>query len=99
MNSSRNDKITLPFTDVGNHALVAIFNVANMSFNAIHENKILAKISEFTVTVTQTPSKHIKVGQRNAVQADGCSRMYASCNYVSKTLIKLGGCIGWRMPL
>ena len=24
-------------------------NVANMSFNAIHENKIRAKISEFTV--------------------------------------------------
>ena len=27
-----------------NHALVANFNVANMSFNAIRENKILAKI-------------------------------------------------------
>ena len=26
-----------------------IFNVANMSFNAIRENKNLAKISEFTV--------------------------------------------------
>ena len=26
-----------------------ISNVTNMSFNAIHENKILAKISEFTV--------------------------------------------------
>ena len=26
-----------------------IFIVANMSFNAIRENKILAKISEFTV--------------------------------------------------
>ena len=32
-----------------NHALVVIFNVANMSFNAIREEKILAKISEFTV--------------------------------------------------
>ena len=31
------------------HAVVANFNVANMSFNAIRENKILAKISEFTV--------------------------------------------------
>ena len=31
-----------------NHALVANFNVAIMSFNAIRENKILAKISEFT---------------------------------------------------
>ena len=26
-----------------------IFNVANMSFNAIRQNKILAKISEFTI--------------------------------------------------
>ena len=26
-----------------------IFTIANMSFNAIRENKILAKISEFTV--------------------------------------------------
>ena len=32
-----------------NHVIVANFNVANMSFNAIRENKILAKISEFTV--------------------------------------------------
>ena len=33
-----------------NHALVLNFNVANMSFNANHENKILAKISEFTLS-------------------------------------------------
>ena len=32
-----------------NHALVANFNVANMSFNAIRENKVLAKVSGFTV--------------------------------------------------
>ena len=32
-----------------NHALVAIFNVANMSFNALRENKVLAEISGFTV--------------------------------------------------
>ena len=32
-----------------NHVIVAIFYVANMSFNAIRENKILAKIFEFTV--------------------------------------------------
>ena len=32
-----------------NQAYVAIFNVANMSFNAIREIKILAKISEFTI--------------------------------------------------
>ena len=29
--------------------LLLIFNVANMSFNAIRKNKILPKISEFTV--------------------------------------------------
>ena len=44
-----NSEIILSFTDVGNHALVAIFNVANMSFNVICENKILAKFSEFSV--------------------------------------------------
>ena len=32
-----------------NHVIVANFYVANMSFNAIRENKILAKIFEFTV--------------------------------------------------
>ena len=37
---SRNAEITLSFTDV------------NMSFNAIRENKILAKISGFTVYCT-----------------------------------------------
>ena len=38
-------KSLVSFTDVGKLCL----NVANMSLNAIHENKILAKISEFTV--------------------------------------------------
>ena len=32
-----------------NHVYVTIFNVANMSLNAFGENKILAKISKFTV--------------------------------------------------
>ena len=32
-----------------NHVMIVNFYVGNMSFNAIHENKILAKISEFTV--------------------------------------------------
>ena len=32
-----------------NHVIIANFYVANMYFNAIRENKILAKISEFTV--------------------------------------------------
>ena len=32
-----------------NHSVVYRCNLANMSFNAIHENKILRKISEFTI--------------------------------------------------
>ena len=36
-----------------NHVIVAKFYVANMSFNAIRENKILAKIPEFTVDSPQ----------------------------------------------
>ena len=34
-----------------NHVIVANFYISNMSFNAIRENKILAKISEFTVCI------------------------------------------------
>ena len=47
---SRNGNMTLPFTDGGNSCSSReIFCIANMSFNTIHENKVLAKISEFTV--------------------------------------------------
>ena len=42
--------MTLSFTNIGKSCLSSeIKKVSNMSFNAIHENKILAKISEFTV--------------------------------------------------
>ena len=47
--SSRNGEIILPFTDIVNLPLSGILNVANMFINAIHENKILAKMSELTV--------------------------------------------------
>ena len=40
-----------------NHVIVVNFYVANMSFNAIQENKFLAKISEFTVL----PSKFVSL--------------------------------------
>ena len=43
-------QISLPFTDVGKSCKLQIFNIANMSFNVIRENKNLAKNSEFTVT-------------------------------------------------
>ena len=45
--SSRNGQIILSFTGKSCHNRE--FYVANMSFNAIREDKILAKISEFTV--------------------------------------------------
>ena len=41
--------IILSFTDIGKPSPVRDLYVANVYFNAIHENKILAKISEFTV--------------------------------------------------
>ena len=47
--SSRNGEITLPFTDIGKPCPSRDFYVANMPFNAIRENEILAKISELTV--------------------------------------------------
>ena len=43
--TSGNGEITLSFTDIGKS------NVANVYFNAIRENGILAKISEFTVMI------------------------------------------------
>ena len=44
---SQNGKITLSFTDVGESCPSCKFLTRQMSFNAIHENKILTKISEF----------------------------------------------------
>ena len=47
---SRNGKITLSFIDIGKSCLRRkFFHITKMSFNAIRENKILAKISESTI--------------------------------------------------
>ena len=47
---SRNGKLTLSFINIGKSCLSCdFFHITNMSFNAIRENKILAKISESTV--------------------------------------------------
>ena len=46
---SRNGENTLSFTDEGKSCHSRDFNSANMFINAIRKNKILAKISEFTV--------------------------------------------------
>ena len=40
----------MPFTDVGKSCTSGgIFNISNLSFNFIQENKIIRKISKFTV--------------------------------------------------
>ena len=49
---SRNGKITLSFIDKGKSCLIReFFHITNMSFNTIRENKVFAKISEFTVSL------------------------------------------------
>ena len=50
---SRNGEITLSLTDISKPCPKSqYFYTANMSFNAIRENKILAKISEFAVAAS-----------------------------------------------
>ena len=49
--SPRNAEITLSFTDIGKACHSRDFSVTNMYLNAIRENKIIAKISGFTVLV------------------------------------------------
>ena len=51
MKSSRNGEIILSFTDIGKSCHSRDFFTSQICFNAIHENKIFAKISEFTVIV------------------------------------------------
>ena len=60
---SPNCEITLPLTVVGNHAPVtnvssrkifAIILFSWIPFKGIHENKILAKNSEFTINLIKT---------------------------------------------
>ena len=48
-NTLRKWRNQLSFSDVGSHALVANFNLANTYFNPIRENKTIKKIFEFTV--------------------------------------------------
>ena len=53
MKPSRKGEITLPFTDAVIMHLSRIVNIANMYFNVIRENIILAKISEFIISTRQ----------------------------------------------
>ena len=58
-----------------NHALVVIFHVTNLSFNAIRENKILAKISEFTVLFLRFLSFHL-------VYFLCCFEQFSFCSFI-----------------
>ena len=49
INSLETEKSFCRLLILVNHALVAILNVANMSFKGIHENIILANISGLSV--------------------------------------------------
>ena len=69
--SSRNGEIILSITDIGKSSLVAIFCAARMSFNAIRENKILAKISGFTVFETNGTQFARRIGT-SLVYDDNC---------------------------
>ena len=42
--------------------LLGILKVANMYFNAFHENKILTKISDLTVKIEMLQVNRIKLG-------------------------------------
>ena len=46
---SRNGENSLPLLMWAKHAKTRFLNVANKSYNVIRENKMFAKISEFTV--------------------------------------------------
>ena len=49
--------ITLSCTDIGKSCLFRdFFYIANVSYNAIRENKILPKISGFTVSISVNES-------------------------------------------
>ena len=57
-----------------------ILKVANMSFKAIRENKILAKISEFTVRIASVSSD----GSGESVHMHRLTRAFAACIHEQK---------------
>ena len=61
LKSSRNGKTPLLFTTMGSHTCY----IANMSFKAIREIEILAKISEFTVAYSKTCLKRPLENRQN----------------------------------
>ena len=71
-----------------NHGLVTNFDAANMSFNAIPENNILAKISEFTVCMQQalsiSPSSH----QQASANVDLRMGLFINCEKCDSAQIR-----------
>ena len=83
---SRNGKITLSFIDIGTSCPSRFFfHITNISFNAIRENKILAKISESTVVCSD---RH--ANERYYRQTDAHALVQENTITVDTITIKLG---------
>ena len=65
------------------------FQVVNMFFNAIRKNKILSKISEFTVFNTVKPvlNDHSKIGKTKSLMTNGSLMKVESIADCSKASI------------
>ena len=87
--SSRNGKFTLTFTDISKSCPSGIFfYIANMSFNAIHENKILTKISEFAIPKLARIMKFCML-----------QKLQVEIEPITKVLTRQCACAGWSAPL
>ena len=62
---SRNGNITLSFTDVGKSCPSREFFTSQICLNTIRENKMLAKISEFTVLEEKSEKNKKKNKEKN----------------------------------
>ena len=78
--SSRNGVICRLLTDIGlSYPGCEIFRSQEMSLNAIHENKILAKNSEFTVVSFSNHPQYSSTGPRSAVGNMSGNRCESDC--------------------
>ena len=86
INSSQNSEFTLSFTDISKSCPSGIvFYIANMSFKAIRENKILTKICEIYST------RIMKFCMLQKLQVE--------IEPITKALTRLCVCAGWSAPL
>ena len=91
LKSSRIGEFTLSFTYIGKSRPCANFNVENMCFIAIRENKILAKISKFTVLKLSRKSDALLQNVQELIQQP-------SANIALRMLV-IALCIGYILQL